>query len=58
MADLPLYLWVLVLIGVIGIPAATAGGLFASTMRVRGNLVRLRSAPVRAPHSPALPLPA
>ena len=37
MADLPLYLWALVLIGVIGIPATTAVGLFASTMRAGGN---------------------
>jgi hypothetical protein len=36
-ADLPLYLWVLVLVGVIGIPATTAVGLFASTLRGGGN---------------------
>jgi len=37
MADLPLYLWALVLIGVIGIPATIAVGLFASTLRAGGN---------------------
>jgi hypothetical protein len=35
--DLPLYIWALVLIGVIGIPATTAVGLFASTIAADGN---------------------
>jgi hypothetical protein len=42
-ADLPLYVWVLVVIGVIGIPATTAAGLFASTIPADGNR-RLASA--------------
>ena len=37
MADLPFYLWVLVLIGVVGIPATTAVGLFTATVRAAGN---------------------
>jgi hypothetical protein len=37
MADLPLYDWALVLIGVIGIPATTAIGLFRSTIPGDGN---------------------
>jgi hypothetical protein len=37
MAHLPLYVWVLVLIGVIGIPAMTAVGLFGSTIAAGGN---------------------
>jgi hypothetical protein len=37
MVDLPLYAWVLVLIGVIGIPAMTAVGLFGSTITAGGN---------------------
>jgi hypothetical protein len=36
-ADLPSYLWALVLIGVIGIPATTAVGLFAATIATGGN---------------------
>jgi hypothetical protein len=35
--DLPLYIWALVLIGVIGIPATTAVGLFGSTIAADGN---------------------
>jgi hypothetical protein len=35
--DLPLYVWALVLIGVIGIPATTAVGLFGSTIAADGN---------------------
>lgn len=37
MADLPLYIWALVLIGVIGIPATMAVGLFGSTIAANGN---------------------
>ncbi|PWU59328.1 hypothetical protein DLE60_17025 [Micromonospora globispora] len=37
MADLPLYIWALVLIGVIGIPATTVIGLFGSTVAADGN---------------------
>jgi hypothetical protein len=36
-ADLPFYLWALVLIGVIGIPATAAVGLFGSAVAAGGN---------------------
>ncbi|HEX3923631.1 MAG TPA: hypothetical protein VHY31_15190 [Streptosporangiaceae bacterium] len=37
MLDLPVYLWALVLIGAIGIPAVTAAGLFTSSLAAGGS---------------------
>ena len=43
MTDLPTYMWVLVLLGVIGLPAATCAVLFGAARRAGGPITPKRT---------------